>query len=147
MTDFDDGFDDMINHQSDALAFERKSDDNAKRQPLKKQSVKQDKKDGFYKGGGRHGDNSSAKGGGFKNDRPKTSKDFGKKDHDKKGFGKSGQADRTHRHHDGNAAYAPNAQTPAQKVRYEKIDGKLVAIPVENKTDDKPKKYSVKSKI
>lgn len=153
MTDFDDGFDDLTPHQNDALAFERQSDDNAKGQPLKKQSVKQDKKDGFYKGGGRHGDNSSAKGGGFKNDRPKTlskgfaKKDHDKKDHDKKGFGKSGQADRTHRHHDGNAAYAPNAQTPTQKVRYEKIDGKLVAIPVENKTDDKPKKYSVKSKI
>lgn len=104
---------------------------------FKKNRFKDDSKD-FKKSGAKRDD--------FKR-RDKKSYDFkgGFKTNAKEIFGSTKDFKRDHRDRDFNGqTNTPKSDKP--KVRYEKIDGKLVAVPIETTQTDKPKKYTVKPK-
>ncbi|WP_080946034.1 bifunctional 23S rRNA (guanine(2069)-N(7))-methyltransferase RlmK/23S rRNA (guanine(2445)-N(2))-methyltransferase RlmL [Moraxella bovoculi] len=97
------------------------------------------------------GDSTDFKKSGAKRDdfkrRDKKSDDFkgGFRTNTKESFGSTKDFKRDHRDRDlNNQADTPKSDKP--KVRYEKIDGKLVAVPIETTQTDKPKKYTVKPK-
>lgn len=104
---------------------------------FKKNRFKDDCKD-FKKSGAKRDD--------FKK-RDKKSDDFkgGFRTNAKESFGSTKDFKRDHRDRDFNSQTdTPKSDKP--KVRYEKIDGKLVAVPIETTQTDKPKKYTVKPK-
>lgn len=104
---------------------------------FKKNRFKDDSKD-FKKSGAKRDD--------FKR-RDKKSYDFkgGFRTNAKEIFGSTKDFKRDHRDRDFNGqTNTPKSDKP--KVRYEKIDGKLVAVPIETTQTDKPKKYTVKPK-
>lgn len=104
---------------------------------FKKNRFKDDSKD-FKKSGAKRDD--------FKR-RDKKSYDFkgGFKTNAKESFGGTKDFKRDHRDRDFNGqTNTPKSDKP--KVRYEKIDGRLVAVPIETTQTDKPKKYTVKPK-
>lgn len=104
---------------------------------FKKNRFKDDSKD-FKKSGAKRDD--------FKR-RDKKSYDFkgGFRTNAKESFGGTKDFKRDHRDRDFNGqTNTPKSDKP--KVRYEKIDGKLVAVPIETTQTDKPKKYTVKPK-
>lgn len=104
---------------------------------FKKNRFKDDSKD-FKKSGAKRDD--------FKR-RDKKSDDFkgGFRTNAKESFGSTKDFKRDHRDRDFNGqTNTPKSDKP--KVRYEKIDGKLVAVPIETAQTDKPKKYTVKPK-
>lgn len=104
---------------------------------FKKNRFKDDSKD-FKKSGAKRDD--------FKR-RDKKSYDFkgGFRTNAKESFGGTKDFKRDHRDRDFNGqTNTPKSDKP--KVRYEKIDGKLVAVPIETAQTDKPKKYTVKPK-
>lgn len=104
---------------------------------FKKNRFKDDSKD-FKKSGAKRDD--------FKR-RDKKSYDFkgGFRTNAKESFGGTKDFKRDHRDRDFNGqTNTPKSDKP--KVRYEKIDGRLVAVPIETTQTDKPKKYTVKPK-
>lgn len=104
---------------------------------FKKNRFKDDSKD-FKKSGAKRND--------FKR-RDKKSYDFkgGFRTNAKESFGSTKDFKRDHRDRDFNGqTNTPKSDKP--KVRYEKIDGRLVAVPIETTQTDKPKKYTVKPK-
>lgn len=104
---------------------------------FKKNRFKDDSKD-FKKSGAKRDD--------FKR-RDKKSYDFkgGFKTNAKESFGGTKDFKRDHRDRDFNGqTNTPKSDKP--KVRYEKIDGRLVAVPIETTQTDKTKKYTVKPK-
>ena len=104
---------------------------------FKKNRFKDDSKD-FKK--------SNSKRDDFKR-RDKKSDDFkgGFRTNSKESFGGKKDFKRDHRDRDFKDQ-TETLKSDKPKVRYEKIDGKLVAVPIETAQTDKPKKYTVKPK-
>ncbi|WP_323842728.1 bifunctional 23S rRNA (guanine(2069)-N(7))-methyltransferase RlmK/23S rRNA (guanine(2445)-N(2))-methyltransferase RlmL [Moraxella sp. Pampa] len=120
-------------------------------------TLKKGKSRGFIKGNASKDDVNLDSGRSMRSDGAKKSglkKDNFKKDgvknghfdkFDKKSIKNSTRFDTGELKHQRDSAQKSN--TPAQKVRYEKIDGRLVAKPIdESQADNIPKKYTIKSK-